>query len=95
MMEVVWLARFMDELRGWLDVQGPDRSDVRQHDGGWILSAGDVRISAAAVISLVVGAFCRRWLIRLLVVDRLHWLAIYCLIVGSLTIAWQSGLLVR
>ncbi len=91
MMEDVRLARFMDELRGWLDVQGPVRSDVRQHDGGWILSAGEVRISAAAVISLVVGVPCLRWLIRLLVADRRHWLAFYCLIVASLTIAWQSG----
>ena len=45
-----------------------------------------------AVISFVVGVVCLRWLIRLLVADRLHWFAIYCLIVGSLTIAWQSGL---
>ena len=48
-----------------------------------------------AVISFVVGVVCLRWLIRLLVADRLHWFAIYCLIVGSLTILWQSGLLVR
>ncbi len=47
------------------------------------------------VISFVVGVLCLRWLIRLLVADRLHWFAIYCLIVGSLTIAWQSGLLIR
>ena len=47
------------------------------------------------VISFVVGVLCLRWLIRLLVADRLHWFAIYCLIVGSLTIAWQSGLLTR
>jgi len=47
------------------------------------------------VISFVVGVFCLRWLIRLLVADRLHWFAFYCLIVGSLTIAWQSGLFVR
>ena len=48
-----------------------------------------------AVISFVVGVVCLRWLIRLLVADRLHWFAIYCLIVGSLTIAWQSELFVR
>ena len=47
------------------------------------------------VISFVVGVLCLRWLIRLFVADRLHWFAIYCLIVGSLTIAWQSGLLNR
>lgn len=47
------------------------------------------------VISFVVGVLCLRWLIRLLVADRLHWFAIYCLIVGCLTIAWQSGLLIR
>lgn len=48
-----------------------------------------------ACISFVVGLLCLRWLIRLLVADRLHWFAIYCLIAGSLTIAWQSGWLVR
>lgn len=46
-------------------------------------------------ISFVVGVMCLRWLIRLLVADRLHWFAIYCLIVGALTIAWQSGLMNR
>lgn len=47
------------------------------------------------VVSFVLGVMCQRWLIRLLVADRLHWFAIYCLIVGSLTIAWQSELFVR
>lgn len=47
------------------------------------------------VISFVVGVLCLKWLIRLLVADRLHWFAIYCLIVGSLTIVWQSGMLIR
>lgn len=44
-----------------------------------------------AAISFVVGLLCLRWLIRLLAADQLHWFAVYCLIVGSLTIAWQSG----
>lgn len=45
-----------------------------------------------AVISFFVGVLCLRWLIRLLVADRLHWFAVYCLIVGSLTIVWQLSL---
>ena len=48
-----------------------------------------------AGISFLVGLLCLRWLIRLLVADRLHWFAVYCLIAGSLTIAWQSGWFVR
>jgi undecaprenyl-diphosphatase len=44
------------------------------------------------VVSFVVGVLCLRMLIRLLVADRLHWFALYCLIVGGLTIIWQSGL---
>ena len=44
-----------------------------------------------AVISFVVGLLCLKLLIRLLLADRLHWFAVYCLIVGGLTIAWQYG----
>ena len=49
-----------------------------------------------AMISFVVGVLCLRWLIRLLVADRLHWFAIYCLIVGwsddCVAIRWSSSL---
>jgi undecaprenyl pyrophosphate phosphatase UppP len=47
-----------------------------------------------AVISFVVDMLCLRWLIRLLVADRLHWFVFCCLIVVSLTIAWHPVLLV-
>lgn len=43
------------------------------------------------IISFVVGLFCLRFLIRLLSQDRLHWFAYYCIVVGLVTIAWQSG----
>lgn len=42
-----------------------------------------------AVISFVVGVFCLRWLIRLVVADRLHWFAMYCLTAGVATVVWQ------
>ena len=57
------------------------------------VSISDVADNAAERgISFVIRVLRLRWLIRLLVADRPHWFAIYCLIVGSLTIAWQSGL---
>ena len=59
---------------------------------------GDVKIDGSwqpmllgAVISFIVGVLCLKLLIRLVVADRLHWFAVYCLIAGVLTIAWQSG----
>ena len=54
-------------------------------------SAAQAEFRAMMPISFAVGVLCFCWLIRLLVADRLHWFAIYCLIVGSLTIVWQSG----
>jgi len=56
--------------------------------------AGDVAsqlMLLGAVISFVIGVLGLRWLIRLLAADCLHWFAIDFLIVGNLTIAWQSG----
>ncbi|MEQ9408779.1 MAG: undecaprenyl-diphosphate phosphatase [Fuerstiella sp.] len=40
-------------------------------------------------VAFVVGIVALRWLIRLLAADRLHVFAIYCVIVGGLTVAWQ------
>lgn len=41
------------------------------------------------VIAFVVGFFALRWLIRIVVADRMHYFAIYCLMAGALTITWQ------
>ncbi len=41
------------------------------------------------VIAFVVGLAALKLLIRLVVADRLHWFAFYCVAVGCLTIAWQ------
>lgn len=41
------------------------------------------------VVSFVVGVFALRWLIRMVVADKLHLFAFYCLIVGIATITWQ------
>ena len=41
------------------------------------------------VISFAVGVFALRWLIKMVVADRLHRFAFYCLIVGVGTIIWQ------
>jgi len=44
------------------------------------------------VVSFFVGVVALRWLIRIVVADRLHLFAIYCVIVGVLTIGWQLSL---
>lgn len=41
------------------------------------------------LVSFVVGVFALRWLIKMVVADRLHIFAIYCIIVGLATITWQ------
>lgn len=49
-------------------------------------------IAVGTFVSLVVGVVALRWLIRLVVADRLHWFAVYCVIAGIATIAWQLGM---
>lgn len=44
------------------------------------------------LVSFVVGVLALRWLIRMVVADRLHLFAFYCLIVGIATIIWQLSL---
>lgn len=41
------------------------------------------------VISFVVGILALRWLIKIVMADRLHYFAYYCIIAGGLTVAWQ------
>lgn len=41
------------------------------------------------VVSFGVGVLALRWLIRMVVADRLHLFAFYCLVVGLATIIWQ------
>lgn len=46
-------------------------------------------VFAGALISFVVGVFSLRWLISQILADRLHWFAMYCMLAGMMTIAWQ------
>ena len=55
------------------------------HGSPWPLLLG-------TVISFVVGVAALRILIRLVVADRLHYFAAYCVLVGSLTVLWQLSL---
>lgn len=45
---------------------------------------------AGAVTAGVVGYFALSWLLRMVTQRRLHWFAYYCLILGTVTIAWSS-----
>ena len=49
-------------------------------------------ILVGTLVSFVVGIFCLRWLIRLVVADRLHFFAIYCVVAGLSTIIWQLAI---
>ena len=46
-------------------------------------------LAFGSLIAFAVGVMALRWLLKLVVADRIHWFATYCLIVGSLTIIWQ------
>lgn len=46
-------------------------------------------VAFGTVVAFLVGVVCLRWLIRLVVADRLHYFAFYCVVVGSATIVWQ------
>lgn len=41
------------------------------------------------IVSCVVGLIALNWLIRMVAKDKLHWFAIYCVVVGCATITWQ------
>ncbi len=49
-------------------------------------------VVAGTTVAFVVGIVALRWLIRLVVADRLHWFAIYCVVAGLATIVWQLSL---
>lgn len=44
------------------------------------------------LISFVIGVLALRWLIRLVVADRLYLFAVYCIVAGLATIVWQLSL---
>jgi undecaprenyl-diphosphatase len=46
-------------------------------------------ILLGTLVSFLVGLIVLRWLLRLISQRRLIWFAIYCAIVGTLTITWQ------
>ncbi|MFY9252447.1 MAG: undecaprenyl-diphosphate phosphatase [Fuerstiella sp.] len=41
------------------------------------------------LIAFLVGVVALKWLLKLVVADKIHWFAMYCLVVGLLTIVWQ------
>jgi undecaprenyl-diphosphatase len=55
------------------------------HGSPWPLILG-------TVVSFVVGVFALRWLIKMVVADRLHFFAAYCVIAGLATVLWQLSL---
>jgi len=55
------------------------------HGSPWPLVLG-------TVVSFVVGVFALRWLIKMVVADKLHLFAIYCVIAGTATVLWQLSL---
>ena len=57
--------------------------------GDAVLSGDPGALALGTVTAFVVGVVSLRWLIRLVVADRLHWFAAYCLVAGLLTIVWQ------
>ncbi|MEZ6122909.1 MAG: undecaprenyl-diphosphate phosphatase [Planctomycetaceae bacterium] len=60
--------------------------------GEEVFTGSPLPLLIGAVISFVVGVITLKWLIRLLVADRLHLFARYCIVVGLLTILWQLSL---
>ena len=44
------------------------------------------------VIAFVAGVASLSFLLRIVTADRLHWFAVYCLISGMMTVAWQLSI---
>lgn len=61
--------------------------DAWSHSGGGY-SMGAILFGT--VISFGVGLAALRWLLRLVSQRKLHWFAVYCTLVGTATIFWQS-----
>ncbi|MEZ6131642.1 MAG: undecaprenyl-diphosphate phosphatase [Planctomycetaceae bacterium] len=49
-------------------------------------------LALGTLISFAVGVFALRWLIQLVVANRLNIFAIYCVVVGIATVLWQLSL---
>lgn len=47
-------------------------------------------LALGMLVSCVVGLLALNWLIRMIAKDKLHWFAVYCLLVGIATILWQT-----
>lgn len=61
--------------------------DLVTGDESYTGNAGPVLLGT--LISFLVGVIALRWLLRIVVADRLHIFAVYCVIAGCLTVAWQ------
>ena len=46
-------------------------------------------IGLGTVVAFVVGVVALRWLLKLVVADRLYVFSAYCAVAGCLTIVWQ------
>ncbi|MCR9199187.1 MAG: undecaprenyl-diphosphate phosphatase [Planctomycetaceae bacterium] len=55
-------------------------------------SGSPLPVLIGMLVSFVVGVLALRWLIRMVVADRLHLFAFYCLAAGLATIIWQLSL---
>lgn len=55
-------------------------------------SGSPLPVLVGMLVSFVVGVVALRWLIRMVVADRLHLFAFYCLAAGLATIIWQLSL---
>jgi len=55
-------------------------------------SGSPLPVLVGMLVSFVVGVIALRWLIRMVVADRLHLFAFYCLAAGLATIIWQLSL---
>ena len=53
------------------------------------ISGSPFPVLLGTVIAFIVGVVALRWLIKIVVADKLHLFAIYCAVVGCLTVAWQ------
>lgn len=59
--------------------------------GGEESLSGEVgALLLGTVVAFVVGLLALRWLIKVVVADRLHLFAIYCAIAGVATVVWQT-----
>lgn len=56
------------------------------------VSGSPLALCLGTLVAFVVGLLALRWMIRLVVADRLHYFAIYCLLAGGGTIVWQLAL---